>query len=142
MSGEARADIVNSFLLGSIRSQRAMTTDGTATDAQINGYCNCIAPALGSLTYKQIRMSNAAEYIRRAVETVAIVPNESLSPEKPRSCQAVLHSLAATDVVVLLSVDCTRVLCGNCASGGHPNLGLVLFENLSPHEYKARSVVG
>ena len=27
MSGEARADIVNSFLLGSIRSQRAMTTE-------------------------------------------------------------------------------------------------------------------
>ena len=105
MSGEARADIVNSFLLGSIRSQRAMTTDGTATDAQINDYCNCIAPALGSLTHKQIGMSNAAEYIRRAVEAVAIVPNEALSPEKPRCCQAVLHSLAPTDVVVLLSVD-------------------------------------
>ncbi|MFK4720534.1 hypothetical protein ABIE89_001634 [Bradyrhizobium niftali] len=70
ISGEARADIVNSFMSGCLRSQRNMAANTAATDAQITGYCNCVAPALGSLTYKQIGMNNAMDYIKRAIEPV------------------------------------------------------------------------
>lgn len=70
ISGEARAGIVNSFLSGCVRSQRNMAANTGATEAQIDGYCNCIAPALGSLTYKQIGMNNAMDYIKRAIEPV------------------------------------------------------------------------
>jgi hypothetical protein len=70
ISGEARADVVNSFLAGCVRSQRNMAANAGATEAQITGYCNCIAPALGSLTYRQIGMSNAMDYIKLAIESV------------------------------------------------------------------------
>lgn len=46
ISGEARTDIVRSFLSGCTRSQRAMAPNSTITDAQIDGYCNCVAAAL------------------------------------------------------------------------------------------------
>lgn len=68
ISGEARADIVKSFMSGCVRSQQNMAANLGATEGQINSYCNCLALSLGSLTYKQIGMSNAMDYIRQAIE--------------------------------------------------------------------------
>ncbi|MET4181728.1 Trp operon repressor [Bradyrhizobium sp. JR7.2] len=70
ISGEARADIVKSFMSGCVRSQQNMAANLGATEAQITSYCNCLASSLGSLTYKQIGMSNAMDYIKRAIEPV------------------------------------------------------------------------
>ena len=72
ISGEARTDIVQSFMSGCVRSQQNMAANLGATETQINSYCNCLASSLGSLTYKQIGMSNAMDYIRQSIE--AAVP--------------------------------------------------------------------
>ncbi|WP_018459718.1 DUF4339 domain-containing protein [Bradyrhizobium sp. WSM4349] len=68
ISGAARVDIAKSFVSGCVRSQGNMATNLGATEAEIMGYCDCLAIALGSLTYKQIGMSNAMDYIKRAIE--------------------------------------------------------------------------
>ncbi|WP_225134772.1 hypothetical protein [Bradyrhizobium yuanmingense] len=68
ISGEARTDIVQSFMSGCVRSQQNMAANLGATETQMDSYCNCLASSLGSLTYKQIGMSNAMDYIKRAIE--------------------------------------------------------------------------
>ncbi len=68
IGGEARADIVKSFMSGCVRSQQNMAANLGATETQIGSYCNCLAASLGSLTYKQIGMSNAMDYIKQAIE--------------------------------------------------------------------------
>jgi hypothetical protein len=72
INGKARADIVNSFATGCFRSQRAATVNAGATDAQIDGYCNCIAnSATSTLTYKQLGVGNFMPNVLKAAEQVA-----------------------------------------------------------------------
>jgi hypothetical protein len=79
ISGEARADIVNSFMSGCTRSQRTRPENSRFTDTQINTYCNCIASSLAStLTYKQLGMTNFMEHIRQA--TLAAAPSCQIRP--------------------------------------------------------------
>ena len=53
ISGKARADMVNSFMSGCIRSQRMRPENSGFTDTQLNSYCNCISRSVAStLTYK------------------------------------------------------------------------------------------
>jgi hypothetical protein len=72
VSGEARTDIVKSFLSGCIPSYRAKAASSGATEAQIDSYCNCVASSLGStLTYRQLGKTNFEDYMRQAVVAVA-----------------------------------------------------------------------
>jgi hypothetical protein len=62
IDGDARAGIVKSFLSGCFGSQRAAAVNTSATDAQIDNYCDCVASSLAStLTYKQLGASNVME---------------------------------------------------------------------------------
>jgi hypothetical protein len=80
ISGEARADIVNSFVSGCTRSQRARPENSGFTDTQIITYCNCIANTIAStLTYKQLGMTtNLMENMKQA--TLAAAPSCQIRP--------------------------------------------------------------
>ncbi len=66
ITGEARADIVSSFVKGCFRTQRAAAVNASMTDTQISGYCNCMANALASnLTYRKLGASNALDEIKQ-----------------------------------------------------------------------------
>jgi hypothetical protein len=72
VSGEARTDIVKSFLSGCIPSYRAKTANSGVTDAQIDNYCNCVASSLGStLTYRQLGKSIVEDYVRQVIVAAA-----------------------------------------------------------------------
>jgi hypothetical protein len=72
ITGDARAGMVNNFLKGCFPTQRAAAVNTSATDTQIESYCNCIANALVStLTYKQLGANNLMDNLKQHVPTAA-----------------------------------------------------------------------
>ena len=72
ISGEARTDMVNSFMSGCTRSQRTRPESVGFTDAQIKTYCNCISSSIAStLTYKQLGTSDFMEHSKQATLAAA-----------------------------------------------------------------------
>jgi hypothetical protein len=72
ISGDARADFVNSFLKGCFRTQRATAVNTSLTDTQIDSYCNCVASSVAkTLTYNQLGGSNIMENLKQAATTAA-----------------------------------------------------------------------
>jgi hypothetical protein len=72
IAGEARDDLVNSFLSGCSRAQKSKAANTRATDAQIASFCNCIGGRIAATTtYKQMGASNFEDYIKRAATEAA-----------------------------------------------------------------------
>lgn len=72
ITGDARADFVNSFLKSCFRTQRAAAVNTSLTDTQIDSYCNCVASSVANtLTYNQLGGSNVMEHLKQAAATAA-----------------------------------------------------------------------
>jgi GYF domain 2 len=72
IDGEARADIVKSFVSGCFQSQKAAAVNAGFSDTQVSSFCTCLANSVAStLTYKQLAAGNFMEDSRRIAEQAA-----------------------------------------------------------------------
>jgi GYF domain 2 len=72
IDGDARADIVKSFVSGCFPSQKAAAVNAGFSDTQVSSFCTCLANSVAStLTYKQLAAGNFVEDSRRIAEQAA-----------------------------------------------------------------------